>query len=394
MRPVVATSVLLLCVSAAAALKLTPWQWRNVDDEASQKVFFEFYSRDNRDTPEILTVAELPVDLESFNPQRPTKLLVHGWHGQQKHAQALKSAFLETSDVNVVIVNWHGVDTLIYPVAVKRVPAVSRQVADVVEYLLLQHGLRLEDLHIVGHSLGAHISGLAANYINGTIDRITGLDPAGPLFHAGPENSLSASHAAFVDVIHTCANVFGFHDPLGHVDFYPNGGNCFQPGCAVKDMTTGKCSHNRAYYLFRESILRDDTMLALPAAGDAADDLCEDVDTSGDFVPMGLHTPRSARGVYCLSTRPSEPYGYGAATPVPLAEKPTWVQTAFMWLKFLKMRQSSTEASNKENGDDLMIITIPKGRGCGNTSSPQPDSARSQDFHEFFWKSLNFPQVP
>ncbi|CAF4941656.1 unnamed protein product, partial [Rotaria socialis] len=33
-----------------------------------------------------------------------------------------------------------------------------------------------------GHSLGAHTCGLASNAINNQMARISGLDPAGPLF--------------------------------------------------------------------------------------------------------------------------------------------------------------------------------------------------------------------
>jgi hypothetical protein len=35
-----------------------------------------------------------------------------------------------------------------------------------------------------------------------------------------------------VDAIHTCGGLYGYTKPLGHVDFYPNGGMFFQPGCA------------------------------------------------------------------------------------------------------------------------------------------------------------------
>jgi Lipase len=43
---------------------------------------------------------------------------------------------------------------------------------------------------------------------------------------------LDKSDADFVDVIHTCGGFLGFARPLGHVDFYPNGGSFVQPGCA------------------------------------------------------------------------------------------------------------------------------------------------------------------
>lgn len=42
---------------------------------------------------------------------------------------------------------------------------------------------------------------------------------------------LSETDADYVDVIHTDAGVFGIPDPIGHADFYPNGGRALQPGC-------------------------------------------------------------------------------------------------------------------------------------------------------------------
>lgn len=43
----------------------------------------------------------------------------------------------------------------------------------------------LSDVTLVGHSLGAHISGYAGKYTNGTLGIIVGLDPAAPLFFKG-----------------------------------------------------------------------------------------------------------------------------------------------------------------------------------------------------------------
>ena len=58
------------------------------------------------------------------------------------------------------------------------------------------------------------------------------MDPAGPLFeHADPSERLSPDDADFVDVIHTCKVLLGIHQPVGTVDFYPNGGDT-QAGCS------------------------------------------------------------------------------------------------------------------------------------------------------------------
>lgn len=81
---------------------------------------------------------------------------------------------------------------------------------------------------------GAHTCGFAGAYTkSGKIPRITGLDPARPMFEeeTGPEGSLDKSDAEFVDIIHTSAGTVGYLKPLGHCDFYPNGGKASQPGC-------------------------------------------------------------------------------------------------------------------------------------------------------------------
>lgn len=78
--------------------------------------------------------------------------------------------------------------------------------------------------------------------MEGKIGRITGLDPAGPLFETAtglidPDFRLDSTDAQFVDVIHTSANGFGIIAPIGHADFYPNG--IFpQPGCSFAPTTS------------------------------------------------------------------------------------------------------------------------------------------------------------
>lgn len=102
---------------------------------------------------------------------------------------------------------------------------------------LVAHGMRLQDLTIVGHSLGCHISGRAAKQLKseGKIAVIIALDPASVLFdYFETDKRLSETDAEYVQVIHTDGGHYSFEFPLGHADFYPNGGKN-QPGCKAKN---------------------------------------------------------------------------------------------------------------------------------------------------------------
>ena len=84
--------------------------------------------------------------------------------------------------------------------------------------------------------------------------RITGLDPAGPLF----EQTTSAvridrSDCSFVDIIHTNggnedAGFLGMNAAVGHSDFFPNGGHQ-QPKCNNNFV----CSHGEAPWIWVDS---------------------------------------------------------------------------------------------------------------------------------------------
>lgn len=76
----------------------------------------------------------------------------------------------------------------------------------------------------------------------------TGLDPAGPLW-VNNGNALNRYSGQYVEAIHTDGHILGIFHPIGHADFYPNGGKNPQPGCWVST-----CSHGRATELFASSV--------------------------------------------------------------------------------------------------------------------------------------------
>ncbi|XP_052067289.1 lipase member H-like [Mytilus californianus] len=101
-------------------------------------------------------------------------------------------------DVNVIVVVWTEGENDYYYTRV-----VGAVTANMIKLLQMSSGLTLNNVHLVGHSLGAHVAGYVGEIIKG-VGRITGLDPAGPAFYiANGKVRLDSSDATFVDVIHT-----------------------------------------------------------------------------------------------------------------------------------------------------------------------------------------------
>lgn len=90
--------------------------------------------------------------------------------------------------------------------------------------------------------MGAHVVGFAGQKVKESteieLNWLTGLDPAGPLFEipkASRNSRLSDDDGKVVEIIHTDGGILGFHNSLGTIDFYPNGGRYIQPHCATNE---------------------------------------------------------------------------------------------------------------------------------------------------------------
>merc|ERR1712232_1132866 len=132
-----------------------------------------------------------------------------------------------------------------YHQAVGNTRIIGAELTRMVTQLQEKHGdLNLKDIHCIGFGTGAHICGYLGRNLgkmNQSIARITGLDPSAVYFEKRDINRrLDPTDADFVDVIHTDTTILlgikslGTPDPMGHLDFYPNGGY-HQPGCLTLD---------------------------------------------------------------------------------------------------------------------------------------------------------------
>ncbi|XP_076179795.1 pancreatic triacylglycerol lipase isoform X2 [Ptiloglossa arizonensis] len=302
---------------------------------------FLLYTRDKRESPESLQYGD---DFKSilksqFDPKKPLKIVIHGYKGSGSDVGSilLVRSLLDLEDVNVLVLDWTRGAATTYSAAVANTELVGRQLG-LVLLDTINLGTHPENIHVVGFSLGAHVAGCASEVLkkkNLLMGRITGLDPASPFFrnHLFRERSrkLDATDAQLVDVIHTdgsedFADGFGLLKPLGHIDFFPNGGR-EQPGCTdVKNSVVVShlneasltreiaCSHLRAWKLFLESVHTNNQTCKFTAwpcpQGRISylNGMCFPMESAFWSQEMGYRANHGSLGIYYLPTREEEPF--------------------------------------------------------------------------------------
>ena len=117
------------------------------------------------------------------------------WSGWQddglRYGEFFAPSYLAVGEHNVFSINWGQLEDLNYIRAAATTQPVGKHSALLVLLLAFEAGARMEDIHLVGHSLGAHVVGFLGKEVQvlglGKVARVTGLDPAKPLFEAATE---------------------------------------------------------------------------------------------------------------------------------------------------------------------------------------------------------------
>ncbi|XP_044526016.1 phospholipase A1 member A [Gracilinanus agilis] len=210
-------------------------------------------------------------DLQTFgfNTSLETKLIIHGFRAlgtKPSWIDKFIQTLLRVTDANVIAVDWVYGSTGVYFSAVDNVIKLGLEISQFISYLLML-GVSESSIHIIGVSLGAHVGGMVGYFYKGQLGRITGLDPAGPEYtKASLEERLDPGDALFVEAIHTDTDNLGIRIPVGHVDYFVNGGQD-QPGCP-SFIHAGYnyliCDHMRAVHLYLSALENSCPLMAFP----------------------------------------------------------------------------------------------------------------------------------
>nr|WIM01438.1 pancreatic lipase-like B [Limnephilus flavicornis] len=258
-----------------------------------------------------------------FDKSLPITIIIHGFLATPyTYITSMASTIYKRGESNVMFIDASSVIYIYYLKASTSVRFIGTEIGTQISKWIAA-GVK-NKIHLIGHSLGTHISGFTAKVFKQLtglkIGRISGLDPAGPCFFNSPsELLLSPEDADFVDVMHTDALCFGFVKPLGHVDFYPNGG-IDQPLASVIPL-----SHFRAIQLYAESITNPQNFIGVKCA-DWNTYLSGNCSSStNERSVMGFPTNPSTRGIFYLRTGTMLPtFGLGEEGTKPTTFATWW----------------------------------------------------------------------
>lgn len=341
-----------VCFTPANGLGLSVGGPKMPQEENTTFIFYDNNHLSGQEVNE--TTWETFLDNYTGNISKPLVAVVHGLNGSRESpwARKLIDALLEKVNCNVLQVDWQERARFPnYAKAASSAPLVGVLLSFMLQKMIQTSNCSLhpDNVHIVGFSLGAHAAGVCGrhffNTTEFTLGRITGLDPAGPLF-VESNVSLSKTDAQFVDVIHTnagdfAAGKFGLNKAIGHVDFYPNGGSD-QPNCSLsKDPG---CSHKRAQDLFIYSVLHTCSLKSYYCKNGWRSFLsgeCLNITNASYIGEMGYHSiDAPGRGKQYLNTTGAPPYCYNNTE---------------QWNSLLK--KLATEKRPEEGDDQTVAVT-------------------------------------
>jgi pimeloyl-ACP methyl ester carboxylesterase len=141
-----------------------------------------------------------------FNSSKPTIMFIHGYLETRNSYSSthIVAALRKHRGYNILVCDWGRFSTNLYfTIILPRLYEIGVQIAKCLKELFVESKNLAENFHLVGHSLGAQVSGLIgriiANETSFKLSRITALDPASPGFY--PEVLDKFKHISSTDAL-------------------------------------------------------------------------------------------------------------------------------------------------------------------------------------------------
>ncbi|XP_006778820.1 PREDICTED: pancreatic lipase-related protein 2, partial [Myotis davidii] len=115
------------------------------------------------------------VRASNFHLDRKTRFIIHGFidKGEERWLTDMCQKMFKVEKVNCICVDWKRGARTEYNQAVHNIRVVGAETAFLIQGLSTKMGYSLENVHLIGHSLGAHAAGEAGRRLGGSVGRIT-----------------------------------------------------------------------------------------------------------------------------------------------------------------------------------------------------------------------------
>lgn len=310
--------------------------------ELTETAWLRCYSRTMDDYHKVPLDKDLPSSFIScIDKTLPTVIYTFGYRGRPNGpaTTAVISAYIATKKRNVILLDWEeeaksgllGISMGYALYAVPNAKKIGRNLGQVL-VTLSEAGVNMSNVHLVGHSLGAHImayAGREAREQGYVVSRVTGLDPARALFEGtlAIQTGIDRTCARFVDIVHSDPGGYGTSTSTGTVDIWPNytGKKSMQPGCEEGDYEMFSpedlCKHDRAWQYYVEAIYSPTSFPAIFATD--FENWRGPSEDNNDTIYLGELTNTKAKGNYYLNTDAKSPFGKGSQGLIPERDQTT-----------------------------------------------------------------------
>ncbi|XP_073971399.1 pancreatic lipase-related protein 2-like [Rhodnius prolixus] len=182
---------------------------------------------------------------------------------------------------------------------------IAKSLLNIYKYLPM---FKPENTHIIGGSMGSLVASYVGSYFEGSIFRITALDPPeylAAIYQPPVAYNLSPIVAKIVDVYHTNMGQLGTWKAVGTVDVIFNKGD-EQPQC----YSSSKCAHRIAIYYFMLTIMNRKAFWAQPCTYRLYDYLTNEIDqvcsplVDRDRQLVGEYMDSKTNGTFLVNTWP------------------------------------------------------------------------------------------
>ncbi|XP_029792791.1 lipoprotein lipase isoform X3 [Suricata suricatta] len=115
-----------------------------------------------------------------FNHTSKTFVVIHGWTVTGMYEswvpKLVAALYKREPDSNVIVVDWLSRAQQHYPVSAGYTKLVGKDVAKFINWMAEEFHYPLDNVHLLGYSLGAHAAGIAGSLTNKKVNRITDVD--------------------------------------------------------------------------------------------------------------------------------------------------------------------------------------------------------------------------